>query len=134
AAAGRLSCNPAAGDIAAAVGSASVSDNCDSGLVAAGTVGAEVSGAGCTFTTTKSWTVTDACGNTGVASHTVTYARDTAAPVITATGTTLTLCCNPTADVIDGALGTATATDNCSSVTPSFTDGDVVFASSCGRS
>src|SRR5260221_13176556 len=45
-------------------------------------VGAE-SGSGCVFTTTKSWTVTDACGNTGTATQTVSYTRDTTRPVIT---------------------------------------------------
>src|SRR5439155_3762920 len=80
-------------DIAAAFGGAAVSDNCSSGLTASGTVGAET-GSGCTYSTTKSWTVTDNCGNSGTASQTVTYTRDTTKPVITATGTTLTLGCN----------------------------------------
>src|SRR5207249_7533398 len=66
-------------------------------------------------------------------SRTVTWTEDTTPPVITATGTTLTLGCNPTATQINGALGTATATDNCGPVTPSFTDG-AVSTSGCGRS
>ena len=51
--------------------------------------------------------------------------QDNTPPVITATGTTLTLGCNPTAALINAALGTATATDNCSSVTPTPSDGSI---------
>src|SRR5205814_2177184 len=75
-------CNPTDAQIAAAFGAATVNDNCSSGLTAAGTLGAE-QGTGCTRTVTKSWTVTDGCGNTGTASQTLTFTRDTANPVIT---------------------------------------------------
>jgi hypothetical protein len=54
-------------------------------------------------------------------------------PVITATGTVTTLGCNPLASDIDAALGTATATDACSTTTVSFTDG-VVSTTSCSSS
>jgi len=47
---------------------------------------------------------------------------DTQPPTITATGTTLTLGCNPTAAQIEAALGTATATDDCGDVTPTHAD------------
>src|SRR5260221_4377961 len=98
--------------IAAAFGSATVTDNCSSGLVASGSVGTE-SGSGCTYSTTKSWTVTDNCGNTGTASQTVTYRRDTQAPVITLASAS-SLGCNPTTAQIAAAFGSATVTDNCS--------------------
>src|SRR5436309_639405 len=49
------------------------------------------------------------------------------------TGTTLTLGCNPTAPQIDAALGTATATDNCTVGTPTASD-SAVTSSGCGRS
>jgi hypothetical protein len=60
---------------------------------------------------------------------------DLIAPVITASGTPTngTLGCNPTADAINAALGTATATDNCGVVSPTFTDGTVVITG-CLRS
>jgi len=58
---------------------------------------------------------------------------DTTPPVITATGTTLTLGCNPSAADINGALGTATATDNCGSVTPTPSD-SAVSSTGCSRS
>src|SRR5204862_7884383 len=89
----RRSSDLTASDIAAAFGAASVSDNCSSGLAASGTVGAE-SGSGCSFSTTKSWTVTDGCGNTGTASPPVCYPRDTRKPVATPAGTSA-LGCNP---------------------------------------
>ncbi|MBL0337579.1 MAG: hypothetical protein IPP73_20345 [Chitinophagaceae bacterium] len=107
-----VNCNPTQAEIDAAFGAATVSDNCSIGLVATGTVGAE-SGSGCTYTTTKTWTVTDACGNVGTASQTVTYTRDTELPVITLAASTA-VNCNPTQAEIDAAFGTATVSDNCS--------------------
>src|SRR5204863_3754495 len=51
---------------------------------------------------------------------------------ITASGTTLTLGCNPTAAAIDAALGTATAADTCSAVTPAASD-SAAPSTGCGR-
>ena len=90
-----LGCNPTDAQIAAAFGTASVTDNCSVGLVASGTIATET-GSGCSYSTTKNWTVTDACGNTGTATQTVTYTRDTQAPVITLASAS-SLGCNPTA-------------------------------------
>ena len=42
------------------------------------------------------------------------------APSITTGGTTTTLGCNPSAADINAALGTATATDGCSTATVTF--------------
>src|SRR5260221_6657779 len=92
--------------IAAAFGSATVTDNCSSGLVASGSVGSE-SGSGCTYSTTKSWTVTDNCGNTGTRSQAHTYALQTHTPVVSRTAAG-TLGCNPTSDAIAAAFGSAT--------------------------
>ena len=111
-AAGTLPCNPTAAQIEAAFGAASVSDNCSQNLIAQGTVGQE-SGTGCSFQTTKNWTVTDSCGNVGVQSQTVTYSRDTELPVITLVAAGA-LPCNPTAAQIDAAFGAASVSDNCS--------------------
>src|SRR5206468_7704834 len=82
AAASALPCNPTDAQIAAAFGSASVTDNCSSGLVASGTVCAE-QGTGCSRSVTKTWTVTDNCGKTGNNSQTVYFTRDLENPVIT---------------------------------------------------
>src|SRR5678810_428508 len=76
------------------------------------TVGAPT-GTGCTRSVVKSWTVTDACGNTATASQTVTYSFDQTAPVITLAPPTA-LGCNPTTAQIAAAFGAATVTDNCS--------------------
>jgi len=108
-----LGCNPTLAEIEAAFGAASVSDNCSSGLVASGTVEAET-GSGCTWSTTKNWTVTDDCGNPGTASQTVTYTRDTEPPQITLLPAA-TLGCNPTLAEIEAAFGAASVSDNCSS-------------------
>jgi hypothetical protein len=78
-----LPCNPTTAQIEAVFGTvSSVTDNCSTGLTATGSVGQE-SGTGCTRSVTKTWTVTDNCGNTQSATQTVTFTRDTEKPVIT---------------------------------------------------
>jgi hypothetical protein len=63
--------------------------------------------------------------NSATTSRTITWTSDLVPPVITATGTATSLGCNPTAAQIDAALGTATATDACSTVSVSASDGSV---------
>ena len=109
---GIVPCNPTAEQISAAFGTASVQDNCSTGLTATGTETAET-GSGCDFSVTKNWTVTDACGNTGTASQTLNFKRDLVNPVITLTDLG-TVPCNPTAEQISAAFGTASVQDNCS--------------------
>ncbi|WP_170860878.1 HYR-like domain-containing protein, partial [Flavobacterium fluvii] len=112
ASASSLGCNPTPAQIAAAFGTAIVTDNCSSGLTATGTVATEI-GSGCTFSTTKNWTVTDVAGNTQTASQTVNYTRDIALPTISLASATA-LGCNPTPAQIAAAFGSATVTDGCS--------------------
>ncbi|MFV5696158.1 IPT/TIG domain-containing protein, partial [Flavobacterium sp. LB3P122] len=83
----------------------------------------------CGGSTTVTWTLTSDCEETKTCTRTFTVTPDLVAPVITATGTPTngTLGCNPTADAINAALGTATATDTCGAVTPTFTDATVVI-------
>src|SRR6185436_12247791 len=127
-----LSCNPLAAAIYAALGSATATDNCGVGAPVA--VDSAVTSSGCGRSQTRTWNVSDACGNPAVAvSRTVTWTEDSEAPVITATGTTLTLSCNPLAAAIDAALGSATATDNCGVGAPVAVD-SAVTSSGCGRS
>src|SRR4029078_9067925 len=111
-ASGTLPCNPTQDQINASFGTASVTDNCSTGLTATGVVGTET-GSGCSFSTTKTWTVTDNCGNTQTASQTVTYIRDVIKTTISITASG-TLPCNPTQDQINASFGTASVTDNCS--------------------
>jgi hypothetical protein len=107
-----LGFNPSDAEIAAAFGAASVSDNCSVGLAATGVIQAE-QGTGCTRNATKLWTVTDAAGNTGTASQTVTFTRDTEVPVIALTPAAV-LGFNPSDAEIAAAFGVASVSDNCS--------------------
>src|SRR5207247_7011620 len=106
-----VNCNPTSSDITAAFGTATVSDNCSTGLTASFTDGAET-GTGCTHFVTRTWTATDGCGNTATTSQTISFTRDTQAPTITVTAST-PVNCNPTSSDIAAAFGTATVSDNC---------------------
>jgi hypothetical protein len=68
---------------------------------------------GCTVSVTKTWTVTDACGNTNTASQTITFTRDNTLPVITLTAPSA-VACNANAATVATAFGTASVSDNCS--------------------
>src|SRR5438094_627866 len=127
-----LGCNPSASDINAALGTATATDNCSVGTPTARD--SAVTSSGCGRSQMRTWNVSDACGNAAASvSRTVTWTADTQVPVITATGTTLALGCNPSASDINAALGTATATDNCTVGTPTASD-SAVTSSGCGRS
>src|SRR5262249_23309505 len=126
-----LGCNPSPAAINAALGSATASDNCGVGTPIASD--GPITGT-CTKSQTRTWNVSDACGNAATpVSRTVTWTQDTTPPVITATGTTLSLGCNPTAAQINAALGTATATDDCGPVTPTASE-SAVSSTGCNRS
>src|SRR4029079_9427612 len=127
-----LGCNPTADEIGAALGTASASDACGTATLSApsdGTIGSD----GCTRTQTRTWTAVDACGNTAAASRTVTWKSDRTPPVITTGGTTNTLGCNPTADEIGAALGTASASDACGTATLSAPSDGTIGSDGCTR-
>src|SRR4029450_1234268 len=124
-----LGCNPSSASIEAALGSATATDAC--GTLTLTPVDGPVTGS-CAKSQTRTWTATDACGNTSSASRTVTWSQDNAPPTITATGTTFTPGCNPSSSAIDAALGSATATDACGTVTITSVDGSV--SGSCAKS
>ncbi|MFM1744122.1 MAG: hypothetical protein RLZZ630_59, partial [Bacteroidota bacterium] len=132
---GDIGCNPSAAQINAALGTATATDNCDN-VTTSATDGAVVTN-GCDRSQTRSWTAVDLCGNTATTvTRTITWKVDVTAPVITATGSVANnsdLGCNPTAQQIDAALGTATASDNCDNVTPTVSTGSVV-TNGCSRS
>ena len=68
-----------------------------------------------------------------IAPFSISLCGDRTVPHITASGNSLTLGCNPSNSTIEGALGSATATDNC--VTPTLTSSDgAVQSSGCNRS
>src|SRR6185436_7911649 len=126
-----LGCNPSPNDIGLALGSASASDAC--GAPTFSVSDGSVTSNGCSRSQTRSWTARDACGNTSTASRTVTWTSDNAAPSITANGTTTSLGCNPSANDINNALGSASATDACGPTTVTQSDGNV-GSNVCGRS
>jgi hypothetical protein len=106
-----------ASDIDAALGSATASDGCSTATVTF--TDAAIVTSSCSSSQTRIFTAVDGCGNTATTSRTITWTSDLVPPVITATGTATSLGCNPTAAQIDAALGTATATDACSTVSVS---------------
>jgi hypothetical protein len=80
---------------------------------------------GCSRSQTRTFRAIDACGNTSTASRTATWTADVTAPTLTTGGGSLTLGCNPSAGDINGALGTASATDACGNPTVTSSDGSV---------
>jgi hypothetical protein len=108
-----LPCNPTLAQINGSLGTASVTDNCDNGLIATPTTTYDTSG--CSGRAIRTWNVSDVCGNPATAVRcTVLYKVDNTAPVITVSNCgTPTLPCNPTLAQINGSLGTASVTDNC---------------------
>src|SRR5204862_163959 len=125
-----LGCNPTTGDINGALGSASATDACGTPTVSSSD-GSVVSN-GCARSQTRTFTAMDACGNTSTTSRTATWTSDNTAPVLTATGGSLSLGCNPTTGDINGALGSASATDACGTPTVSSSDGSIV-SNACVR-
>lgn len=130
-----LGCNPSEVQIETALGSAKVYDYCDNLTIDPYLVYEDVDViVGCVTTRTRTWNYLDSCGRSATASCSTSWKSDTLAPVITATGTTLTLGCNPTDNQINAALGSATATDSCDgNVTVTFEDSNIM-SSGCTRS
>jgi len=126
-----LGCNPSSAAIEAALGSASATDACGTPTVTSSTGGVQSNG--CLRSQTRTFTATDACGNTATTSRTATWTFDITAPTVTATGDNLTLGCNPSEGSINGALGSASATDACGTPTVTSTTG-AVQSSGCLRS
>src|SRR5439155_17681674 len=112
-------------------------DNCGalSPTALAGVDGSVVNN-GCGRSQARTWNVSDACGNAALTvSRTVTWTEDTTKPVIVASGTTLTLGCNPSAADIKAALGSASYTANCGGPTPTALAGadGTVASQGCSR-
>ncbi|WP_423128874.1 hypothetical protein [Gaoshiqia sp. Z1-71] len=122
-----LGCNPTAEEIEAALGGATAMDGCD-GEVDVDYTDGDVISDGCMRSKTRTFTAEDECGNVAdEVTVTVTWKWDTEAPVITADNEDDDLGCNPTAEEIEAALGSATAMDNCDGeVDVDYTDGDVM--------
>jgi hypothetical protein len=123
-------CNPSLADIDAALGAALATSDC--GTVTLTVTTGEIQASGCGRSQTRTWTGTDGCGNSATASRTATWTVDVTPPVITASGTTTDLGCNPTSSDIEAALGSATVTDNCEAIV-TVTD-ELIQSSGCNRS
>jgi hypothetical protein len=107
-----------------APGALTAIDNCSGNITATG-VDVQVAN-GCGYTITRTWTFTDACGNTSSVSQTINV-LDNTAPVAPAAPANQGFQC--LADV--PAPGTLTATDNCSgNITATGVDAQV--ANGCG--
>jgi hypothetical protein len=66
-------------------------------------------------TRTRTFTATDACGNTATISRSVTWTADITPPTFTGSYATIALGCNPSN--ISATLSSATATDGCGTPT-----------------
>src|SRR5678810_1118089 len=126
-----LGCNPSASDITAALGSATATAACSTPIVTF-TDGA-VQSNGCAFSQVRTFIASDGCGNSATAIRTVNWTSDLTPPTFTGNYNNITLGCNPLAADITAALGSASASDGCSTATITFTDG-AVSTSSCSSS
>src|SRR5678815_1221082 len=77
--------------------------------------------------------VKETCTGLFTISNAALLSIDLTPPVITASGTALSLGCNPSVPEISGALGSASATDNCGSPTLTQSNGPIQ-SSGCNRS
>ncbi len=122
-----VGCNPSQSVIENALGSATVVDSCDPDIIIYYSDSA-VTGS-CTKSQTRTWTATDACGNTSTVTRTATWTADTT-PILVATGTPsngIITTCNPNAATINNALGTATVSNTCDpNIIIYYSDSDVV--------
>jgi hypothetical protein len=130
---GNLGCNPTNAAIIAALGSATALDGCD-GSVEVSSSDGDIEEEGCYRSLTRTFTASDACGNSASTSVTATWKVDVTAPVITATGQGGDLGCNPTGDQINAALGSASASDNCDGEVDVNTSDGTLVMDGCYRS
>jgi IPT/TIG domain/Secretion system C-terminal sorting domain len=127
----QLGCNPSAGAMTAALGSAAASDACSAPTIT-NSDGA-VFTSGCSRTQTRTFTAIDACGNFSTISRSVTWIVDMTRPVFIGDYSPVNMGCNTPPEPINQALGFATASDACSSPTLTLADGPIL-TSGCNRS
>src|SRR5207248_743794 len=114
-----LGCNPSPADINAALGSATYTDNCGPTTATALTgVDGSVTSTGCARSQTRTWNLSDACGNPATTvSRTVTWTVDTKGPTIACPKDFFMVQSSGACDPPDPSIsGQATATDDCSEV------------------
>ena len=125
-----LGCNPSPAEITAALDGATASDACGAPTLTLSD--SPVISNGCSRVQTRTFTAIDGCGNISTVARTVFWIADSP-PLLAISGGSLNLGCNPSAASIAGALGTATASDACASLTLTTTDGAIV-SNGCNRS
>ena len=109
--------------------SSTATDNCDPAPVV---TSADVTMEGACaqeYTIARTWTATDACGNTSTCLQTITV-EDSTPPVFTMCAADITIECTDSTDPTD--TGTSTATDNCDPA-PVVTSADVTMAGACAQ-
>ena len=113
-----LGCNPGTESVNLALAGASATDNCGTPSVehSDGTIQSD----GCSRTASRTYTATDACGNTATTSRTVTWIADVTGPVMTCADS-YTAECGATPEFTE-----ATATDACGGATVEQLGDDVV--------
>jgi hypothetical protein len=104
----------------------SASDNCGAVTVMHSGDSESNPGSSCSNTISRTYTATDAAGNTNSCTQTITV-NDTTAPSLTCPANT-TIECSSSTNVT--STGSATATDNCGG-TPTITSSDMVTPGSC---
>jgi len=124
-----LGCNPT--EPSGSLGTATATDGCGAVTITSSD-GAVVSD-GCNRSRTRTFTAKDGCNNTSTTSRTVRWTADVTAPTLTSSGGATSLGCNPSTGAINGALGTASATDACGNPTVTSNDG-AVQSNGCSRS
>src|SRR5678809_562904 len=111
-----LGCNRTSSAITAALGSASATDGCG-GVTNITFSDATATTSGCVVTQVRTFTAVDACNNSATISRSVSWTADLTPPTFSGSYSPVTLGCNPTSSAITAALGSASATDGCGTVT-----------------
>lgn len=134
---GVLGCNPTPQEIDDALGVGTFTDNCDGNITASFSDG-QVIARGCGRSQTRTWIAKDSCDNVALpVQRTATWTIDETPPVFDGVDGNgwfpdVDLGCNPTRDAIIAALGTASATDTCSTPDITYTDYTVEYI--CAKS
>src|SRR6187399_920522 len=108
-------------------------DNCNGTIIPVAADG-PITSTACGRSMNRTWTATDECGNMSSCIQLITWTVDNTPPIIISGGTTTTLGCSPSTSDINGALGSATATDACGTPTLSAPSDGTVSSNGCSRS
>jgi uncharacterized repeat protein (TIGR03803 family) len=125
-----LGCNPLPSAITSALGSATATDACSAPTITI--ISDQLEFESCFYLQKRTFLATDDCGNTATKSRSVKWISDQTPPLFTGNYSTITLGYDPPTSDINNALGTATATDACSGIAITSSDGSVQ-STGCNR-